>query len=136
MAWEGILIKLPNLVAGEDLSLYQYCFVALDTSNAGKVVKVASAASRPIGVLQNNPKADEEAEVAVFGVTKVWADEQLAVGDSVKVGYPTGQDTQVGGQAAKAGTSSTNSNVGTVLLGAAAQAIASVFINTANLTYV
>jgi hypothetical protein len=135
MAWEGILIKLPNLVAGEDLSLYQYCFVALD-STAGKVVKVASAASRPIGVLQNNPKLDEEAEVAVFGVTKVWADEQLAVGDSVKVGYPAGQDTQVGGQAAKAGTAATNSNVGTVLLGAAAQALASVFINTANVTYV
>jgi hypothetical protein len=134
MAWEGPQIKVPCLVAGADLSAYQYCYVMLDTSVATPptVIPVTGTTSRPIGILQNNPRLGEEAEVTILGISKVKADETLVFGDSVSVGYPAGQDTQVGGQAAKATTTAKDPNLGFVLKGAAAQAIATVTVNCAN----
>lgn len=127
MAWEGPVIKAPNLKAAENLGTYQYTFVKLGA--VGTVEHIDAASDRPIGVLQNNPAAGEEAEVVVFGITKIKANEVLAVGDSIKVG-----DGQVPlGMAAKAGNGATTPNLGTTLLGAPAiGAVATVTVNTLN----
>jgi hypothetical protein len=138
MAWEGPQIKVPCLVAGDDLSTYQYCFVMLDTTTAKPptVIPVTGTTSRPIGILQNNPRLGEEAEVTILGISKVYADETLTLGQSIGVGYPAGQDTQVGGQAAVVPAAQPDlnkvPNLGTVLLGVAAQGIATVTVNCAN----
>src|SRR3990172_3149123 len=59
--------------ADVDLTLVQYYFFAA-ASTAGNV-KVATGASNPvpIGVLQNAPSAGQEAQVRVFGMSKVFA---------------------------------------------------------------
>jgi hypothetical protein len=61
-----------TLVAGEDLDNEQFRFVKLDAGN-GTAKKMAADTDRPIGVLQNNPKNGEEAEVLIVGGTKIAA---------------------------------------------------------------
>jgi hypothetical protein len=126
MAWEGPSIKVPNLKAGEDLRTYQYCFVTL--SATGTVSHCSGITIRPIGILQNNPNTGEEAEVTIFGITKVKANEVLAVGDSIVVGAVSSPL----GQANKGGTGATTPNVGTVLLGGAAHSTITATINCMN----
>lgn len=136
MAWEGPQIKVPGLVAGDDLSDYQYAFVMLDTTVAAPptVIPVTGITDRPIGILQNNPRLGEEAEVTILGISKVYADENLTLGQSISVGYPGLGDTQVGGQAAvnPVAVPGKDANLGTVLLAANAQSIATVTVNCSN----
>jgi hypothetical protein len=126
MAWEGPVIKVPNLKAGESLATYQYCFVTL--SAAGTVTHCSGITIRPIGILQNNPASGEEAEVVCFGITKVKANEILAVGDSICVGAVSSPL----GQANKAGVGAATPNLGTVLLGGAAHSTITVTVNCLN----
>lgn len=60
-----------TLVAGADLSTSQYLAVKMNAS--GQAVPVTAATDVPIGVLQNQPKATQEAEVVVAGGTKIKA---------------------------------------------------------------
>ena len=64
-----------SLVAGEDLSSFQYHFVTVDSS--GQAVLLDSATEVPIGVLQNAPASSEEASVMINGVSKVVANAAL-----------------------------------------------------------
>lgn len=59
-----------TLKAGEDLSGKQYHFVKIDNGD-GTVKAVSAATDKPIGVLQNDPKAGQAAEVTIVGGTKV-----------------------------------------------------------------
>jgi hypothetical protein len=138
MAWEGPRVNIPGLVAGDDLSDYRYCFVMLDVNVTAPptVIPVTGTSDRPIGILQNNPREGEEAEVTVYGISKVYADENLTLGQSIGVGYPAGQDTQVGGQAAVIPAAAPDllkvPNLGTVLLANDAQGVATVTVNCLN----
>lgn len=73
MAFElGQAVK-ATFVAAEDLSTAQYKFVELAQTGAFPEggLFVASSAQSVIGVLQNAPKAGQEAEVVLVGITKV-----------------------------------------------------------------
>jgi len=74
-----------SLEAAEDLSSYQYHFVTLDSD--GKVQLLNAAGDTVIGVLQNDPKSGEEASVRVLGVSKVVANDALAVLTAVKAEF-------------------------------------------------
>ena len=88
--------KLGTLKAGADLSSTgQYRFVKLDGS--GDVVLCAAITDKPIGVLQNDPKLGEEAEIMVDGVTKLEADSAVAVGDEIGTSADGQGDTIVSG---------------------------------------
>ena len=63
-AFEGILREIPGLIAGEDLSTYQFCFVKI---SADGTVTHAAHTERPIGILQNTPTATHGAVVAGVG---------------------------------------------------------------------
>lgn len=74
----------PGLVAGADLSAFQYRIVR---QSAAKTVNVAShalssaAVEAPLGVLQNNPAASgRAATVAYSGLSKVKAGATVTVG--------------------------------------------------------
>lgn len=113
MAYEiansAVKITLP---AAADLSAKQFYFVKIDTS--GKAALCAAATDKPIGVLQNTPKADEEAVITVVGGTKVVASASLDEG--ILIGT-----TSAGKAGAKTpGTDTTNYVVGTVILAAGA----------------
>lgn len=71
-----------SLAAGADLSSDQYYIVKL--SGAG-VVLCDDATDIPIGILQNDPESGETASVAVDGITKVVADEEISVGELIGV---------------------------------------------------
>ena len=102
-----------SLVSAADYSAVanQFKLVVLSTPVAGTPGATLSSATtdRPIGVLQNTPKANFEAEVTVSGVCKVRAGAGIAVGDPLTVG--------TSGQAIKAlvGTDSTKYIFGTAL---------------------
>lgn len=63
--------------AAVDLSSYQYCFVK-SGSIEGEVALLDVAGGSPLGVLQNDPVAGEEAVVRMLGSTKVYADSSSA----------------------------------------------------------
>jgi len=108
MAFEGVQIKIPGLLAGADLSSKQYYFVELG-STAGTVTVCDAVTDRPIGVLQNAPKSGEPAEICGLGVTKVNSDAALSVGNQI--------GTAADGQAAAyaPGTDTTKYIVGVVI---------------------
>lgn len=83
MATTGAPVWDETFLADADLSLKQFHFV---TRTATGVAACAAAADRPIGVLQNAPKAGEAAAVRLLGRTKVVSDGSgaaIAPGDVV-----------------------------------------------------
>lgn len=65
--------------AGADLSASQYRAVALNSSS--KIVLAAAAGADTIGILQNDPKLDEDATVKYRDVTKAVAGGAFNPGD-------------------------------------------------------
>lgn len=109
MSFNSANLKVPGLTAGADLSAKQYRFVAV---SANLTVNVASAdGQRALGVLLNDPLQDQEAEVIVFGTTKVEAGEAITAGDYVK--------TDSVGRAAVLEPTATGADVGSIALGMA-----------------
>jgi len=70
-----------SYVAAADLSANQYYFVRFDAN--GDIVLCDNIANKAIGVLQNAPKAGQEALVNTYGNTKIVASAALAIGDFV-----------------------------------------------------
>jgi Uncharacterized conserved protein (DUF2190) len=68
-----------SFTAAVDLNSYQYYFVNAG-SVAGEVIYASTTGASCLGVLQNDPKAGEEATVRVLGVTKVKAGNAIAYG--------------------------------------------------------
>lgn len=125
MAYESSQPIKISLKAGANLSAEQFKFVKLDTS--GNVVVASATTDRPIGVLQNTPLANEAAEVAISGITKVKAGGSASVGNVVFTSASATAVTATIGSAA-----STFYIQGTFLEDAAAGQIVSVVINSAN----
>ena len=89
MAYEGQGIDL-SFTADEDLSSYQYRFVHL--ANDNDVDLLDSGSEIPIGILQNAPEQYETAVVRVSGISKLVANDALAVGAKVKAEYVSASD--------------------------------------------
>jgi hypothetical protein len=104
-------------VANADLSAAQFKLVKLVAG--GKVDLCTAVTDRPIGVLQNKPKAADVAQVMVVGESKLWAGGTVAVGDVL------GTDTSSRGVTYVGGTDTTKYGVATSLeVGAVGQLIA------------
>ena len=71
-----------SFVAGEDLSDKQFYAVKIDPAVDGQVV-IADSDTVGIGILQNNPKAGQEANVMILGMTKAIASAAHANGAEV-----------------------------------------------------
>jgi hypothetical protein len=63
-------LSFPGLLAGADLSDYQYHIVKIATT-AGEVVRASANTDELFGVVQNDPEDGEAADVAVMGFCKV-----------------------------------------------------------------
>ena len=75
MAYESPGTDIGTFTAAADLSAKQYHFVVLASATT---VNVATAITNaPIGILQNDPEAGEQAVVRISGVSKVVADGTL-----------------------------------------------------------
>lgn len=72
MAYETSQAVKATFVAASDMSNDQYKFVEISPMDATQI-GVATNAGRVIGVLQNAPKAGQEAEVVLVGITKLKA---------------------------------------------------------------
>lgn len=114
-----------TLVAAADLSGLQGRFVKLDAN--GLAAAVTGTTDRVVGVLENKPKAGQEAEISVLGTTKMVASAALAVGKSLA--------TAADGRAAAAVETAGTANVGTVLTAnTAAGGWVTVLVNCVNQT--
>lgn len=83
-----------SFVAEGDLSGSQYCAVALGSTKG--TCKICGVNDKPIGVLQNKPKAGEAATVRRLGTTVVKANGAFSLGDTLAVAAATGKvDTAV-----------------------------------------
>lgn len=126
MAWEGPGNVCRSFKAAADLSTKQYYFVKL---TAAETVNVCAALTDvPIGVLQNKPSAaNQEAEVLIFGVSKVSGDADLSVGNLI------GPSADGQADARTIGTDTTHYVVGQVISdNAAAGGLAVASINCLN----
>lgn len=85
--------------AAEDLSLFQYHFVALNSSGQAKLLDTANEIAH--GVLQNEPTAGQAANVMILGVSKVVANAALAINTWVMPEFVSVADC---GKAQDAGT--------------------------------
>lgn len=86
MAIERSILTLA-MTAGEDLSSYQFRAVTQYGSDNNTVVLMNAATDIPLGILQNAPKSGEVAEVMVLGISKMVANDAIAVGTFVKAEY-------------------------------------------------
>lgn len=78
MAYEISAYSLKiTLVAGADLSGSQYLAVKLNAS--GQAVPITAATDVPIGILQNQPKSGQEAEIVVSGGSKIKASAAISL---------------------------------------------------------
>lgn len=79
-----------NMLAGADLSSYQYC--AVYTSGANTVSLAATAGMNATGILQDEPAASgRAAKVGIFGRTKAKAGAAISAGADVAVQVTTGR---------------------------------------------
>ena len=115
-----------TLVAGEDLSAKQYHFVKIN-NGTGQAEAVDGATDRPVGVLQNNPTAGQEAEVLIVGGTKVVAGGTASAGQPLFASASGNAVTLVFG-----GSGSAAYAVGTFITGASASATVTAVIDCAN----
>jgi hypothetical protein len=117
--------QVATFTAAADLSAKQYYFVKITADNTVNVC--AAVTDVPIGVLQNAPASGEAASVMLYGISKVSANEAIAVGNNIG----TGDDGQA--DVVAAGTDTTVRLVGQALEAAsAAGEIISCAINCIN----
>lgn len=83
MAYEIPGFVLGTLLAGDDLTASQYCFVE---GTAGDAIGLATAAGQPLGTLQNAPDEGDVAEILTSGVGKVKAGAAIAEFAKIEVG--------------------------------------------------
>jgi hypothetical protein len=126
-AFEGILREIPGLVAGEDLSTYQFCFVGISAD--GSVTHAAHTA-RAVGILQNNPTSGHAATVAGIGsVSKL----KVAAAGAVTYGQMVAPDNTSPANLGRAIVATTGDYpVATVLVGGAAGDLVPVLFHGAN----
>jgi hypothetical protein len=123
MAFEQPVILDSTKNAYADLSDKQYFFVK-ETSNG---IELCSAATdKPCGVLQNQPKQGEPAQVMRLGISKVKAGGNIAVGASI------GTDANGKAAAKTPGTDTTHYIVGSAIDSASADDVITAAINCLN----
>jgi hypothetical protein len=75
---------IPGLIANADLSAQQFKVVSLQsTAGVCQLAATSILVSKVVGVLQNNPKSGEAAEVAYSGIVKAIAGTSTIVVGSV-----------------------------------------------------
>jgi len=125
MAFHGPTIKIPGLTVDSDMSANQFKFVKMSATN-GQVSLCSVDGEDVLGVIQNDESASgRPAEVSAIGTTKITAGEALAAGDIVKTGA-TGLALIV--ERSNTGADIGDTAVGTVIVGAAANALATIFL--------
>ena len=127
MAYEAAQIKLGQLSASADLSAKQFHFVKL---SAATTVDVCSGVTdKPIGILQNSPASGQQAEICIFGITKVVSDGTTAAGNLI--------GTSADGQAAVYTSSDTTKFIcGQAIEAGAAGEVVTMFLNITNARFV
>ena len=106
----GRYLTIPGLVAGDSLAAKQYYAVKM-ASTDGEVIVAAAVTDILIGIVQNDPAADEPAEVACAGVCKAKSGASITIGQ-ILTALSTGTLT---GTSSGGGTASSQRIVGIAL---------------------
>lgn len=125
MATENPIYVDSSKSAYADLSTKQY-FLVKETANG--IELCAAVTDKPCGILQNDPKAGESAQVMRLGKSKLVAGAAIAIGDQI------GTDAAGKGAAKVVGTNTTHYVVGSACEAAAnANEIITVVIDCMNI---
>ena len=123
----GRYLTIPGLVAGSTLAAKQYYVVKM-ASTDGEVIQANATTDIQIGLVQNDPAADEPAEVACAGVALGVSGDSITIGEFVNA-LSTGTLQGTAG-----GASGTERVVGIALEGASSGDVFSVLINPQKLS--
>jgi nitrous oxidase accessory protein NosD len=104
----GRFLTIPGLIAGDSLAAKQYYAVKM-ASTDGEVIVAAAPTDILIGLVQNDPGADEPAMVACSGVAKGKSGASITIGQLITA-LSTGTLTGTSG-----GTASSQRVVGIAL---------------------
>ena len=85
MSYGGSYITLPGFVAATTMAAKQYYVVRLATTAGEVEVGSVAASDAIIGIVQNDPAADEPAEIAVAGVCKAACEASTLIGSKLTV---------------------------------------------------
>ena len=121
----GRYVTIPGLIAGDSLAAKQYYIVKM-ASTDGEVIVSAAVGDMHIGIVQNDPAADEPAEVACAGVALGKAGDSITIGQRLTA-LSTGTLSGTSG-----GTASSQRLVGIALEAASAGDIISVLVSLAD----
>jgi len=88
-------VLIRSFIAEEDLSSYQYHFIAL-SSTEDYVRLMDSTSEVACGILQNAPEAGEAASVMIEGISKLVAGSALDIGNIVASEYVSATDNGKG----------------------------------------
>lgn len=114
-----------GIIANSDLSLHQGRFVKHHgTASVDTVVAIAATTDKALGVLNNAPKAGQEAEVVLTGVVKVELAGTVSRGDYI------GHDASGFGVARPFATAGTNLVYGRALESGVSGQVISVALNS------
>lgn len=118
----GITMSWP---ADEDLTNDQYRIVVLDATS-GEVRRPNAITDVPLGVLQNAPKIDEEAVVALIGCGGI---SKVQLGATIGIGVLVGMEYVSAADAGKAITAvNTHIPVGVLVAGGAEDELGSILL--------
>lgn len=121
----GRYVTIPGLVAGDSLAAKQFYVVKM-ASTDGEVIPSAAVGDMHIGIVQNDPAADEPAEVACAGVCKGKSGGSITIGQRLTA-LSTGTLSGTSG-----GTASSQRLVGIALEAANSGDIFSVLVSLAD----
>lgn len=84
-----------SLIAGEDMTTKQFHIVKM--SGDFTVVTCSAVTDDMVGIVQNNPKIGQPAEIMINGVSKVRVDANIAAGDRITTSADGQATTEVAG---------------------------------------
>ncbi|PWC48113.1 hypothetical protein TSA6c_16890 [Azospirillum sp. TSA6c] len=91
LAYEANMTRIGTFVAGEDMTDHQYKAVILSTTADDTAVKPTGQGVRCIGILQNAPKAGQQCDICIAGISPVIGGASVTRGSTVTVNAADGE---------------------------------------------
>lgn len=91
LAYEANMTRIGTIVAGEDMTDHQYKAVALSTTADDTAVKPSGQGVRCIGILQNAPKAGQQCDICIAGISPVIGGASVTRGSVVTANAADGE---------------------------------------------
>ncbi len=91
LAYDANMTRVGTFVAGEDMTDHQYKAVMLSTTADDTALKPSGQGVRCIGILQNAPKAGQQCDICIAGISPVIGGASVTRGSAVTANAADGE---------------------------------------------